>query len=124
MPLPASLLPTTCNIYRPYTAASPVASNVPCQLVCDMPGGQVAGAGGLVWTHTLLVNSDVDLRDGCTRAAGADAVTYADGDGVRIPAGAGSTRYVVVWVECVQRGGPNEYKRAYLLRDTATWPGP
>src|SRR5437867_4154710 len=124
MSLPSNLLPTTCDLYRPYTAASPTTSNIPCQLVCDLAGGRPRGSGNLLWTHYMLVNSDVDIRDGCTRAAGADALTYADGDGLRIPSGAGNTRYVVVWVECVQRGGSNEHKRAYLIRDTATWPGP
>jgi hypothetical protein len=122
MNLPSNLLPTTCDLYRPYTAASPTTSGIACQLVSDLSGGRAPA--GLVWTHYLLVNADVDVRDGCTRAAGADAVTYADGDGVRIPTGAGTTRYVVVWVEVLQRGGANEHKRVYLIRDTATWPGP
>jgi hypothetical protein len=55
--------------------------------------------------------------------AGQDAVIYADGDEVRIPDAAGS-RFVVVWVEMVDRGSPNQFKRAYLVRDTAVWPGP
>ena len=49
---------------------------------------------------------------------GASTITYADGDEVRIPSGA-STRFVVVWVEKVDVGTPREFKRAYLLRNTA-----
>ena len=72
----------------------------------------------------LLVNPDVDLRDGCTRGPGSDAITYADGDGVMVPSGSGNTRYVVVWVDHVQRVQSGEHKRVYLVRDTAAWPGP
>jgi len=124
MSVPAALCPTTCDIYRPLAAGSPLATGVVCQLVCELTAGRPAGAGGLQWSHYLVVNPSVDLRDGCTRAAGANALTYADGDGVVIPSGAGNTRYVVVWVETVQRGTPGEHKRAYLLRDQAAWPGP
>jgi len=54
----------------------------------------------------------VDVRDGCTRAAGADLLAYSDGDEVRVPGGAGSTRYVVVWVAMINRGTTLQYKRA------------
>ena len=64
----------------------------------------------------------VDIRDGCSRTAGSNAAVYADGDEVRIPNGSGS-RYVVVWVELINRGTAGQFKRAYLLRDTAVWPG-
>ena len=37
---------------------------------------------------------------------------------VRIPSG-GSTKFVVVWVEVKHLGTPQEFKRAYLVRDTA-----
>src|SRR5262249_4491961 len=77
----------------------------------------------LVWTHYIDVDSTVDVRDGCTRAAGFDAITYSDGDEVRIPDGSGS-RYVDVWVEVVNRGSAQQWKRAYLLRAPAVWPGP
>jgi hypothetical protein len=29
-----------------------------------------------------------------------------------------------VWVEVVARGTPQQYLRAYLLRDTPSWPDP
>jgi hypothetical protein len=116
-----SLLPTTCDIYRPFGAAAPAATGVACQLSPDLARGTLGG--GLVWTHVLDLPAGVDVRDGCTRAAGSDALTFADGDEVRVPAG-GATRYVVVWVETVARGAATQCLRAYLLRHAASWPDP
>jgi hypothetical protein len=124
MSLPSSLLTTTCDIYRPLGAPSPTVSGVPCQLVPAFAQGQPVGPTALIWTHYLLVNPGVDIRDGCTRGAGLDSISYADGDGVVIPGGAGNTRYAVVWVEYVYRGQANEHKRVYLIRDQPAWPGP
>jgi hypothetical protein len=92
--------------------------------VPDIVTGRGTSAGTLiVWSHYIDLNDTVDIRDGCTRLGGADAVQYADGDEVRIPNASGS-RYVVVWVEVINRGTPAQFKRAYLVRDTAAWPGP
>jgi hypothetical protein len=124
MALPAALLTTTCDVYRPFGAASPTLTNVPCHLAAVFGEGQPRSANALWWTHYLLVDAGVDVRDGCARSAGADAVTYADGDQVVVPAGADHTSYVVVWVEVVARGQAGEYKRVYLLRHQAHWPGP
>lgn len=120
MPPPAALLTTTCDIYRPFGAGSPAATGVPCQLSADLAAGTL---GGLVWTHTLDLACGTDLRDGCTRTAGNDAINYADGDEVHIPSG-GATRYVVVWVEVHSRGSALECLRAYLLRHAPSWPDP
>jgi hypothetical protein len=117
----ASLLPTTCDIYRPFGAASPTATGVPCQLSADLARG--TWGGELTWTHVLDLMAGVDLRDGCTRTVGDNAIAYADGDEVRIPSG-GATRYVVVWVETVSRGAATQCLRAYLLRHQASWPDP
>jgi hypothetical protein len=127
MPVATPLLTTTCDIYRPFGAGSPTTSSVSCRLVACLPKGRAtsSASGHLIWSHYIDVADTVDVRDGCTRAAGANAPTYADGDEVRIPGGGGTaTRYVVVWVELVNRGTSLAYKRAYLLRDTAAWPGP
>jgi hypothetical protein len=124
MPLPDAALTTTCDVYRPFGAATPIATGVPCRLTAVVGSGQPMAPSGLAWTHTLDVQPGVDLRDGCTRAAGSNAVTYGDGDMVGVPSGAGSTCYVVVWVEVLNRGTPVQFQRAYLLRDTAVWPGP
>jgi hypothetical protein len=121
MPVPACLLTTTCDIYRPFGAAAPAATAVPCQLSPDLAAGTLGGS--LVWTHVLDLAPGADIRDGCTRTAGGDAITYADGDEVRVPSG-GSTRYVVVWVETQNRGSSMQCLRAYLLRHEAAWPDP
>jgi len=119
MAIPLSLLPTTCEIRRPFGAGSALAANIPCRLVPDMPRGRGSGLAGLLaWTHTIDLQESVDILDGCTRFAGANLVTYADGDEVRIPSG-GSTKYVVAWVETRNLGTGQVFKRVYLLRDTA-----
>jgi hypothetical protein len=112
-------LTTTCDIYRPFGAGSPTTSNVPCRLT-PRPTDSVSESD---CTHTLDVQPGVDIRDGCTRIAGSNAMTYADGDEVRVPSG-GSTRYVVVRVDVVNRGTPAQCQRAYLLRHAASWPDP
>lgn len=124
MALPSVSLNTMCDIYRPFGSASPLTTGIPCQLVPDMAHGQPRLSGNLVWTHYLLVKEDVDIRDGCSRNAGTLTIAYTDGDKVVVPTGAGNTSYVVVWVEYLHRGSTSAYKRAYLLRDTAAWPGP
>ena len=124
MSIPVSQLTTTCDIYRPFGAGAPTTSGVACRLVPDLASGRGSGAGGtLVWSHYIDLDDAVDVRDGCTRLVGADAVNFIDGDEVRIPNASGS-RYVVVWVELINRGTTRQFKRAYLLRDTAVWPGP
>jgi hypothetical protein len=117
MAIPPDLLGSTCDIYRPFGAGAPTYTNVPCRLVSDMPRGNTLG--GLVWTHYLVVDVAVDVQDGCTRALASPAVTYADGDEVRIAIGAATPRFVVIWVENVDVGSPREFKRAYLTRHTA-----
>ena len=100
-------------------------SDLPCRLRPDLAAGTRAMATGPVgWTHALDFNPGADVRDGCTRTAGDCMVTYADGDEVRVPGGAGTTRYVVVWVETVGRGTAMQHQRAYLLRFEAAWPDP
>ncbi len=121
MPLPPNQLPTTCDIYRPFGAASPTATGVACRLVPDVARGRAA-PGPLTWTHYLDLDDAADVRDGCTRLGGSDSLNFGDGDEVRIPNASGS-RYVVVWVEVMNRGTPRQFKRAYLMRHAAAWPG-
>jgi hypothetical protein len=119
MSIPTDQLLTTCDIYRPFGAGSPTYTNVPCRLVPDLSRGRNAVFAGLSWTHYLVLDATADVLDGCTRLPGAATVTYADGDEVRIPTGASSPRFVVVWVEKADAGSPREFKRAYLTRHTA-----
>jgi hypothetical protein len=112
MPLSESMLTTTFDLYRPFGAAGATTTGVPGRLTADLIRG-AGRAAGLVWTHLLDVQPGVDIRDGCTRTAGTNAVNFADGDEVRTPDGA---RFVVVWVETIGPGAPLEHQRAYLLR--------
>src|SRR5262245_28122633 len=118
MALPQDLLLTTCDVYRPFGAGSATLTNVPCRLVADFARGRMAAGAIPEWSHYAEFDAGVDIRDGCTRTAGAYVPTYADGDELRSPSG-GSTRYVVVWVEKVDPATSREFKRAYLLRHTA-----
>lgn len=112
----------TFEIRRAFGAGSATTSGLDCRLIGDFVGGRLA-ADVPDWTHVLICESTVDLRDGCSRVIGSNALTYADGDEVRVPSGASSPRFVVVWCETVNKGlsGPDlyEYKRAYLMRHTA-----
>jgi hypothetical protein len=123
MSIPSSILTTTCDIYRPFDAGAPTTTGVACRLVPDASRGQRLAGTSLAWTHYVDVQDTTDIRDGCTRIPGVNIPQYADGDELRIPDAAGS-RYCVVWVEVVNRGTPREFKRVYLVRDTAVWPGP
>jgi len=63
-----------------------------------------------------------DIQDRCLRGINTSSLAY--GDEIRIPDSSG-TIYVVVYVErVIAPPGQPAIKRAYLLRDTATWPGP
>lgn len=108
---------TSCDVYRPFGDATPTETGIPCRLVPALQQ-DVRGAGGLTWTHYIELPADADVRDGGTRTLGNPDVMYADGDEVRI----GTVRYVVVWVELHNRGGAMPFRRAYLSRDTVTWP--
>jgi hypothetical protein len=119
---PAAYLSTTCDLYRPFGAGSPTTTGISCRLV-PAANADLPPVAGLVWSHYIDLDETVDIRDGVTRTPGAGALLFADGDEVRIPNTSG-TRYVVTWVVTINRGSSRQFKRAYLLRDTAVWPGP
>jgi hypothetical protein len=121
MPLPTGLLTTTCDIYRPFGDVSPTYTDIPCRLSAAPMAG--TRPDGLTWSHTLDVQPGTDIRDGASRTSAKAAIAFADGDEVRVPSG-GATRFVVVWVEVIARGTPQQFLRAYLLRDTPSWPDP
>lgn len=121
MALPPGLLTTTCDIHRPFGAATAAQTGVACRL-SPITGSRI-GPDGTTWTHTLDLQPGTDLRDGSTRTPSVASVVYGEGDEVRVPSG-GSTRYVVVWVDVVARGTPGQFLRAYLLRHAASWPDP
>jgi len=117
-------LPDLCDIYRPFGAAIPDATDVPCRIVPNLARAEASGAGGTAeigWSHWADFESSVDVRDGVTRAAGTDYLTYADGDEIRATLEGCLTRFVVVFVEFRFTNTPSNYKRAYLMRDTVAW---
>jgi len=108
---------STCDIYSPFGAAVPIATNVPCQFVQDLLNGRGTSPNNTVaWTHYIDVAEPVVINDGCTRTASLNTLNYLDGDEVRIPTG-GSTRYVVVWVTLCDSEG-TIVKRCYLMRSS------
>jgi len=109
---------STCDIYSPFGAAAPSATNVACQFVQDLAVGRgTAPVNTVSWTHYIDVAEGVSIVDGCTRTPSLDNINYFDGDEVRIPTG-GATRYVVVWVTLCDTEG-TVVKRCYLLRHSA-----
>jgi hypothetical protein len=112
---------TTCDIYRYPNAppSVPAVSGVPTFLTPDWRRGQEAGDranASLTWTHVMLVDSSVDLRDmyvGQSTIALQDSVYVPDKNG---------THFYVVFIELVERGTPNEHKRVYLDRQAPSWP--
>src|SRR5262245_46380930 len=119
MAMPPALVPTTCDVYRPFGAGAPTYTNLSCRLVSDFARGRSSAGTPAEWTHYLVLDATADVRDGCTRAAGSSSLVYADGDEIRVPGGASTPRFVVVWVETVDPGTPREFKRAYLMRHQA-----
>lgn len=112
---------TTCDIYRNNNAppTAPDVAGVVAVLLPDWRGGQEAGERGsawLGWTHLLLVEASVDIRDmyvGTNGQSLQDVVYVPDQNG---------TRFNVVFVELVQRGLPSVHKRVFLDRLAPTWP--
>ena len=65
MPPPAPLLTTTCDIYRPFGAASPAQAGVPCRLAPSRFARDKPDS--LMWTHTLDLQPGTDVRDATSR---------------------------------------------------------
>ena len=112
VPVPTN---TTCDIYRNGVAppTAPSVAGVPCLLKNDWRGGQEAGdhqVNTLTWTHIMLVDAAVDIRDAYTGQE-----TMATQDSVYIPDQNGR-RYLVVFIEEVLMGTANAHKRVYLDR--------
>ena len=122
MSLPVSAN-TTCDIYRSGNAppAAPNVAGVACHLRPDWRAGQEQGTraglpAGLTWTHVLLVDVSVDIRD---RYIG--TLTDMVQDSIWVPDKNG-TKFVVTFVERVGRGTASDHKRVYVDRAAPTWP--
>lgn len=112
--------PTTFSVRRPFGDATANSQDNACRITDQIDEGRPALAGQLMWSHYIDFEVEIDVRDGATRTAGTDALTYADGDEVRIPSESGH-RYVVVFVSMMAQGSARQWKRAYLLRHTIDW---
>lgn len=114
--------PNTCMIYDGFNGALRYPTAKRCKLTEQLDEGRPPVSGGLFWTHFIDLDLDVDIRDRCTRSAGTNTLTYADGDKVIIP-DVNGTVYVVVFVTPMALNTRHEYRRAYLMRHDAQFDG-
>ena len=111
----------TCDIYRTGVSppSTPATAGVPCFLQSDWRGGQRGGereVNALTWTHFMLVDISVDIRDAYT-----GHMTTSPQDTIYVPDQTG-TAFNVIFVERVHRGMPQEHIRVFLDRQTPSWP--
>ncbi len=124
LPLPPNL---TCDIYRSGNSppASPDVAGVSCRLDPDFVASHVANVASTTinrWTHILLVDVTVDIRDGYRGNDGSGQEQTPSGwDSVYVPDHTG-TRFTVVLVVRVGRGTTQDHKRVYLNRAAPSWP--
>ncbi|MBI2803709.1 MAG: hypothetical protein HYX68_01835 [Planctomycetes bacterium] len=112
----------TCDLYHNLNSppSAPDIAGLSCVLRPDWVRGQEAGdraAVGLMWTHILLVDFAVDIRDKYTGSSSSPT----NGDSIYVPDQNG-TKFEAVFIEIVQKGTPGEHKRVYLDRKAPTWP--
>lgn len=115
---------TTFSVYRPFGAATPVISGQAGTMYEDLVQGRGSYSGGnyLVWSHLLIVNNTIDVRDGVSRPAGLSTFSYADGDEVRWTSGTNTQRGVVVNVSRITDLLGGVRKAVRIMRDQPTWP--
>jgi hypothetical protein len=120
LPIPAN---NTCDIYRsgngPPAAAD--VSGARCHLRSEgyhnrMERGE-SMATEMRWTHVLLVEADIDIRDNLADSYGTG---LAGSDTVYVPDKDGALSLLVTFVERVRT--PHDHKRVYLDRRNPTWP--
>ncbi len=113
---------TTCDVYRNGNAppAAPDVADVSGHLRPAFREGMSVNeydmATPIAYTHVLLIDAAVDVRDAYVGQRGhvqQDTVYIPDQDG---------TPFVVMFVERVNRGLASEHKRLYLDRGLPTWP--
>jgi hypothetical protein len=107
MPFPLSFN-MTCDIYRP-TRSPPQTPDVAGARGHLQERSQNIKSQPKVYNYLLALPLTTDIRD-----AGS-------GDNVYVPDQNG-TKFTVVWVERVPCGGSADYKIAYLVRSTTTFP--
>src|SRR5687767_2491304 len=110
MPLPVAPN-TTVDIYHAPNAppADPNVPAVPCHLTpCFAKGNEAGTVGGHKYTHLMLVDAGIDVRDQYSSDAALGEVVY-------VPDKNG-TPFAVKMVTLAGRGGPHEHQRVWLAR--------
>jgi hypothetical protein len=116
------------NLYRTANPSSvytlgPLVENVDGYLSPDAYHGRFGSASWLKWTHVLLVDATVDIRDAYNSQLDpsrnnnlADTVVLTGSEGNK-------TAYYVVFVEEIARGTSSAHLRVYLDRFAPqNWP--
>jgi hypothetical protein len=81
---------------------------------CLLPLGNLSTLNNALYSHLLLVDLSVDIRDQFGGVAGST-------DNVYIPDKNG-TKFTVYLVQRVGQGTRTDHKRCFLLRKLPTWP--
>jgi hypothetical protein len=117
---------TTVSVYRgvPVFTNPPAVDNVPCWFQgnywAGLKHGDDSDPVAFKYTHVILVDLSVDVRD-----AYVFGIVTGTPDTVIIPGnnpGPSSTKYVVKFVERINRGLSGDCKRVYLERVNVNWP--
>jgi hypothetical protein len=117
---------TTCDIYRSGNPTSnpPDVPGVKIMLTPDFAMSHEAaiqsGTTGR-WTHIALMAATTDVRDGYGNGSPNAEAAYSNWDQVWVPDKNG-TKFIVVFVERMGLGTPQDAKRVYLQRQSPTWP--
>jgi hypothetical protein len=112
---PATALNTTCDIYRNGNAppAAPDVAGVPCYIAPAFANIKV-NASGFTYDHVVSLSLTADVRDDFPSSPNGDTLWLPNQHGVP---------YLVQFVERVRLGlAGGDYKRAYVLMQTPTWP--
>jgi hypothetical protein len=113
---------TTGDLYRAGNSppATPDAAALAVYLqpsyALGLEAGEHVDERALKFTHLLLVDAGVDIRDDYGLSgigSNADSIYIPDRNG---------TLFSVLFVERRQRGTPQDHKRVYLRRSTPGWP--
>jgi hypothetical protein len=108
----------TCDIYRNGNTppSTPDVAGVSCFLRPDFSRGRFQQASEVTWTHTMLVDVSIDVRDGYSGQS-----TWTQQDSIYVPDKNG-TKFNVVLCERTMRGTAHEHLVVYLDRLQPTWP--
>lgn len=109
------------SVRYPFGGSTVVESGTSGTLIDSLTCGRSSLGNSLVYSHLLVCNPGVDVRDKIVRNPGGNSWIYSDGDEVRVLAYFGYIRFVVVWVAYIPDGSSgvspfSGYKLVYLMR--------